>query len=330
MDITVVGSGSWGSALTVLLARNGHEVILGGKDEEDILSMRSLRENLKYLPGFAFPDSVRFELLRTLEGQADMIVVAVPAAAVRSVVTELKTQAPIIVVAAKGLEPAGYQIPTDIVAELRPGVGVGVLSGPNLAKEIAKGIPTAAVAAFADIDDAETVQRAFMCATFRVYVSTDVVGVELAGALKNVLAIGAGMSDALGYGDNTKGALLARGLHEMTRLGLAMGAKIDTFLGLAGVGDLFATASSNLSRNYRVGFAIGQGNSLKDAIERVEQIAEGVPTSESALILARRHGIQMPVFEAIEGVLRGRIPARQAVSALMERIPRTETLLDLK
>ena len=326
MNVAVLGAGSWGTAMAVLLARNGHDVLLLGRNEEEIASMSTHRENFRYLPGFAIPEGVRFGMLQDHSGEVDMSVVAVPSSGVREVVGSLRGDHPLIVVAAKGLEAGSAKRMTDVVSEVLPSALVGTLSGPNLALEIVRGIPTAAVAACHDLEAAERIRGAFMCRTFRVYLSDDVLGVELAGALKNVLAIGAGMSDGLGFGDNTKGALLARGLNEMTLLGLTMGARIETFIGLAGVGDLFATAASTLSRNYRVGRALGSGATLAEALESVDQVAEGVTTSECAQKLARLHSVTMPVFEAIETVIHGRLAPRSAVELLMERTPKAEKL----
>lgn len=330
MNVAVLGAGSWGSALSILLARNGHEVCLQGRDPDEIASLRGCRENLRYLPGFIFPESVRFSLLGEGEEDGkefDMTVVAVPSGAVRAVAAEIRGAKPLVVIAAKGLEGTTAQPLSEVVKEVLPNAIAGVISGPNLAVEIVRGVPTAAVAAFPSLDDADRVRAAFMCRTFRVYLSQDVIGVELAGAFKNVLAIGAGMADGLGFGDNTKGALLARGLHEMTCLGLAMGARVETFMGLAGVGDLFATAVSKLSRNYRVGQALGQGGSLQEILKDLGQVAEGVSTSESALKLGRQRQIPMPMFEAIDSVIRGRALPMQAVEQLMERMPRQEGFL---
>lgn len=330
MNVTVLGAGSWGTALSLLLARNGHEVCLLGRNAEEIGTLNSVRENLRYLPGFVLPEGVTFGLLSEEPRDSDMTVVALPSGAVRTVIREVPGNHRLVVVAAKGLESGTAKLMTEVISEAWPDAELGALSGPNLAVEIVRGIPTAAVSAFPTLESAEKARSAFMCRTFRVYVSTDVAGVELAGALKNVLAIGAGMTDGLGFGDNTKGALLARGLHEMTVLGMAMNARVETFMGLAGVGDLFATASSTLSRNYRVGVAIGKGEALSTVLEQIGQVAEGVPTSESALVLARRHGVRTPVFEAIEAVIRGRVRPMDAVTMLMERSPREEGFLPEK
>jgi glycerol-3-phosphate dehydrogenase (NAD(P)+) len=324
MKVAVLGSGSWGTALAILLTRNGHEVVLIGRSDEEISDLRTSRINHRYLPGFEVPEPTQFKLIHDDPGSIEMTVVAVPSYAVREVVGRVKGEHPIVVIAAKGLEAKTAKTMSQVVAEALPSAERSVLSGPNLAVEIVRGIPTAAVAAAASTEIADRVRSAFMCKTFRVYGSTDVTGVELAGSLKNVLAIGAGMSDGLGFGDNTKGALLSRGLHEMTSLGLAMGATTESFMGLAGVGDLFATASSQLSRNYRVGLSLGQGVSLHDAVERVDQVVEGVTTSACAQILAKNHGVEMPMFQAIDDVINGKTPALEAVRNLMGRTPRSE------
>lgn len=312
--------------MAILLARNGHDVTLLGRDPEEIGAMAASRENFRYLPGFAIPSNVSYGLLHEHLDPVEMTVVAVPSSAVRQVVHEVSGEHPLVVVAAKGLEPGSAKMATDVVAEALPNAQIGAISGPNLAVEIARGIPTAALAACNDDSIAERIRVAFNCRTFRVYKSADVTGVELAGALKNVIAVGAGMSDGLGFGDNTKGAFLARGLKEMIGLGLEMGSRLETFLGIAGVGDLFATAASNLSRNYRTGKLLGQGKSLEEALEEVGQVVEGVSTSESVQILARRYEVEMPVFAAIESVIRGRAQPLQAVGRLMERDTPTEGL----
>lgn len=319
----MLGAGSWGTALALLLGRNGREVVLYGRDPDAVESLRQRRENLQYLPGFVLPECVSYERMEGELPPGEMSVVAVPSMAVAGVLPLLGEQS-LVLVASKGLDPSGDRLLSDAVEQTHPGTVVAVLSGPNLAVEIARGVPTLAVVACSDEPSAEKVRAAFMSHTYRVYLSDDVRGVELAGALKNVLAIGAGMSDGLGYGDNTKGALLARGLNEVAGIGLAMGARLDTFLGIAGVGDLFATASSTLSRNYRVGRALGAGRSLRDVLEEIGQVAEGVTSCEVAVRIARRMGVPAPICEAIDAVLHGRIEARKAVPELMERTPRKE------
>ena len=324
MKVAVLGSGSWGTALAILLTRNGHDVTLVGRSEEEIRDLRESRINHRYLPGFEVPADTKFKLLHDDLGAIDMTVVAVPSHAVREVVSLVKGEHPHVVIAAKGLEANSAKRMSEVVAETLPKAERSVLSGPNLAVEIVRSVPTAAVAASKNSEIADQARQAFMCGTFRVYVSADVAGVELAGSLKNVLAIGAGMSDGLGFGDNTKGALLARGLHEMTSLGLAMGASVDTFMGLAGVGDLFATAASQLSRNYRVGRSLGEGLSVDQAVQKVDQIVEGVTTSDCAQILAKKHHVDMPMFAAIDRVIKGDVSPLDAVQQLMGRMPKAE------
>ncbi|MEO7453291.1 MAG: NAD(P)H-dependent glycerol-3-phosphate dehydrogenase [Fimbriimonadales bacterium] len=313
----VLGAGSWGTALAVLLARNGNEVSLWGRDDAELADIADRKRNDRYLPGIDVPEGVGVGE----DLDADFTVIAVPSDAVREVANRLSEDA-LVVIAAKGLEMGGKRM-SEVVREVKPGARVCVLSGPNLAMEIARGVPTATVIA-SDDGYAQQVRDAFMCRTFRVYTSNDVIGVELGGALKNVLAIGAGVSDGLGFGDNTKGAFIARGLHEMCALGEALDARRETFMGLSGVGDLFATAVSRLSRNYRVGFALGQGSSLDAAIAEIGQVAEGVPTASAAVGLAERHGVDVPVMQSVNRVLCREITPLEGVSMLMERTARTE------
>lgn len=326
MTVNVLGAGSWGTGLAVILGRNDHEVRLMGRDPETISALRARRENLRYLPGFALPRSVDFFTFDDEWPEADLWVLAVPSEAVREVVRRIPAPSPHLVVASKGLEPGTGSTLSRVVQAILPEAPVSVLSGPNLALELVQGIPTAAVVACASEEEAERVRSAFMNRHYRIYLSDDVIGVELAGAIKNVLAIGSGICAGLGFGDNTRGALLARGLNEMARIGLALGARADTFLGVAGVGDLFATAASPLSRNFRVGRALGEGKSLGRALAEVGQVAEGVKTSEAVMILTRPLGLELPLLATLEAVIRGRLGAREAVSLLMERTPKREGL----
>lgn len=317
MTFTVLGAGSWGTALTLILARRGHEVRLLGRDDEGMASLRLCRENLRYLPGFVLPDSATFGNIEEEQPESDIVVVAVPSGAVQSILPKLEG-AKRVVIASKGLDASGRTL-SSIVAEAHPECRVAVLSGPNLSTELAQGIPTASVAASACEETAMMVREAFMGPSLRIYITDDVRGVELAGALKNVMALGAGMSDGLGFGDNTKAALLARGLSEIARLGVAMGARLETFLGIAGVGDLFATASSSLSRNYRAGRGLGEGRKLEDVLQELGQVAEGVTTCDAALQLAEQLDIEVRITESIHHVIHGEMTAREAVSRLMDR-----------
>lgn len=328
MRVVVIGAGAWGTALAILLARNGQDVVLYARTAEEATILAEHRENIRYLPGFALPDGIAFQSTSDPIDGADLAVVAVPSGGVRDSARGLARQGR-IVVASKGLEVSTGKLLTQVVAEECPEARVGALSGPNLAVEIVRGVPTAAVTAFPDPADADVVRQAFKCRTFRVYATDDVIGIQLAGALKNVIAIAAGISDGLGFGDNTKGALVARGLREMQLLGAARGAKPETFTGIAGIGDLFATAASPLSRNYRVGRGLGEGRDLAAILEDLGQVAEGVPTSEAAAILARDLGVQTPVMNAIREVLEGRMKPLDGVGLLMDRETPDERLVTL-
>jgi len=319
MQVSVVGAGAWGTALAILLARNGHEIRLFAHTAEEVEMLESCRENLRYLPGFALPEEVSFGLASDGVGATEMVVIAVPSGAVRDSAKYLLGENELIVIASKGLESTTGKPLTEVVLEVRPNARVGAISGPNLAVEIVRGVPTAAVTAFPNEEDAEVVRRAFKCRTFRVYITDDVIGIQIAGALKNSVAIAAGISDGLGFGDNTKGALVARGLREMTLLGVACGARPETFTGIAGVGDLFATAASPLSRNYRVGRALGEGGELARILENLGQVAEGVPTTYAAMVLANQLDVKTPVFDAIRAVLDNRMRPIEGVGLLMER-----------
>jgi len=326
MTVTVVGAGSWGTALALVLARNGHAVRIAGRESDALTSLSLVRENRRYLPGFVLPEGIQVQSLLEDVPESDLTVVAVPSGAAHEVL-KVVGRSPVVVVASKGLAPGGESLLSDQIAAACPDSKIVVLSGPNLAVELAQGVPTVAVAASADEPSACRVRDAFHCRTYRVYISDDVAGVETAGALKNVVAIAAGMSDGLGFGDNTKGAVLARGLNEMARIGLAMGARIETFLGIAGVGDLFATANSKLSRNYRVGYGLGEGKPLKQILDNIGQVAEGVTTANLALQMARRLGVQAPITEVVQAVMLGTVEPRSAVWQLMERTPKKEGVL---
>jgi glycerol-3-phosphate dehydrogenase (NAD(P)+) len=327
MQVSVLGAGAWGTALAILLARNGHEITLYAHTQEEVDVLRNHRENLQFLPGFMLPEEVDFALAADGVDSKELLVMAVPSGAVREASAMIRGANALIVLASKGLEVTTGNLLTQVVSEVLPDARVGAISGPNLAVEIVRGIPTAAVTAFPDEDDAEVVRSAFKCRTFRVYVTGDVIGIQMAGALKNVVAIAAGISDGLGFGDNTKGALVARGLREMTLLGVARGAKAETFMGIAGVGDLFATATSNLSRNYRVGRGLGEGGELKEILTELGQVAEGVPTTYAAAILAGQLGVQIPVMDGIRAVLDGRMRPLEGVALLMERDTAQENLV---
>lgn len=330
MNLAVLGAGSWGTALARLLAENGHAVRLWDHDPARAAATGAARENARYLPGFLLPDGV--DVTGDLEGAAawcHAAVLAVPSGAVRDVLSRCGACLGgdhAIVSATKGLEPESGKTVSEVCAEYVPDAAarVAVLSGPNLATELARGIPTATVIAARDAAGAAALQGIFQTPYFRPYTSDDVTGVELGGALKNIVAIAAGISDGLGYGDNTKASLLTRGLAEMVRLGERLGARPDTFRGLSGMGDMIATCAGRLSRNYRVGLGLAGGRPLDAILKEMGQVAEGVPTARAAVTLARRAGVEVPVFESVHAVLFDGAAASDATARLMERAARCE------
>lgn len=330
--VAVLGAGSWGSALAHLLAGKGFAVSLWDRDSELIAQITERGLNPKYLPDLPLGETVTaMPLLRqALEGAA-WVVLAVASDGIRAVVAEAAealTPQTAILSASKGLEAETGLTVSEIISSLLldiPYAGLAVLSGPNLATELVRGVPSASVTASDDPQVARAAQSLLMTdRSFRVYTHTDVKGVELGGSLKNVLAIGGGISDGLGFGDNTKAALLTRGLMEMTQLGVAAGGHALTFLGLSGVGDLLATASSRLSRNYRVGLGLAAGKSAAEVVGELHRVAEGVPTAQAAQVLARRYGVTTPVFDAIASIIAGHRSALVAVEELMARAAREE------
>jgi len=327
-QVAVVGDGGWGTALALLLVAKGHAVRLWGAFPDYVETMRRGRENAKFLPGIPLPDALVLSAdLGEAVAEADAIVAAVPTPFMRRVLARLARGCPRgtpIVSVAKGIENGTLLRPTQIIADVIGRVPVVALSGPSHAEEVARGLPTTVAVACRNTALARRVQRLFMTDRFRVYTNPDVVGVELGGAVKNIIAIAAGICDGLGLGDNAKAALLTRGLAEMTRLGVAMGARRDTFAGLAGMGDLITTCMSPYGRNRAVGMQIGQGRTVGDILGGMEQVAEGVRTTKSVRALARRHRVEMPITEQCYSVLfRGKDP-RRAVSDLMRRAAKDE------
>ncbi len=326
--ITIIGAGSWGTALAVLLGRQGRPVRLWPRRQEQVEALLLEKENSLYLPGVTLPESVETcrEPQAALAGSG-LVVLAIPAKGMRTTLQQvaayLSPGQPVLSVA-KGLEPASGSRMSEVIGEEAPQQPVAVLSGPNLAREVAAGMPTTSVAASRDGDLCKFIQETLMCPTFRVYTNTDVAGVELGGALKNIIALGAGISDGLGFGDNTKAALVTRGLAEMLRLGVALGAKAETFHGLSGLGDLVATCASPQSRNHQVGFRLAKGERLSAIVESMEQIAEGVPTTKAALLLAQRCEVEMPITAQLYEVLFGGTTPPEAVARLMGRAGRDE------
>jgi glycerol-3-phosphate dehydrogenase (NAD(P)+) len=332
-SVAILGGGSWGTALALLLAQAGRSVRIWARSADQVQQFNQTHQNSRYLPQISLPASVRMTSdLEAAVCEAECVVWAVPSGGLRSIsaqVAPLLSPKTVLLSATKGLEEGTCLRMSEILGEFFPQSRerIVVLSGPNLALEIAQGVPTASVAASHCLSSATAVQSLFLGApvpTFRVYTSSDVIGVELGGAVKNVIAIGAGICDGLGFGDNAKAALITRGLAETLRLGLFLGATPSTFLGLSGVGDLFATANSRLSRNYRVGYGLGQGEGLTPILERLGQVAEGVPTTQVVCELAERHGVEMPLCRAIGEVLFLHRSARDVIRELMLRPQKEE------
>jgi glycerol-3-phosphate dehydrogenase (NAD(P)+) len=328
--IAVLGAGSWGTALAMQLARNGVETRLWGRDAAHLLAMADERCNTRYLPGVPFPDRLipSAELSGSL-ADSDHILLAVPSHAFRST---LKQIAPSLKAgtrlawATKGLEPGSRRLLHQIIAEeLGEGQACAVISGPTFAKEVAKGLPTAVTVASNDETVAAFFASCLHGGAFRAYTASDVTGVELGGACKNVLAIAAGIADGLGFGANTRAALITRGLAEMMRLGVQLGGHPETFMGLAGLGDLVLTCTDDQSRNRRVGLALGRGKSLEAAIESIGQAVEGVKSAPEVYRLAQEHGVEMPITEQVYRVLYEGEAARDAVAALLQREQKAET-----
>ncbi|HVA63398.1 MAG TPA: NAD(P)H-dependent glycerol-3-phosphate dehydrogenase [Terriglobales bacterium] len=323
-SVAVVGGGSWGTALAIVLARHGYEVALWVYEPELAQAMATERENRVYLPGFALPPGIR--PTAALEAAvAPLLVIAVPSHALRATLTRLRPLLPPaaeVVLATKGLEEETL-LRVSEVAEAVLGDGIrprlATLSGPTFAREVAAGDPTAVLIAARDAALAASLQQRLASPTLRLYTSGDVIGVELAASLKNVIAIAAGICQGLGLGSNTRAALIARGLAEMSRLATAAGGQAETLAGLAGLGDLVLTCTGELSRNRALGIALGQGRSLAEAQASTPMVAEGVRTTAAALRLAERWGVEMPILRQMHRVLFQQQPPRQAVAELMQR-----------
>ena len=329
--VAIAGAGGWGTALAVHLAGIGREVILWARRPEIAARLASTRINERLLPGVTIPAAVTItnDAARLTDGPRAAILIAVPTAGLREVAGALggwRKTGGVIVSLAKGFDPGGTRRPTELLGEwLGAGAAeLGVLSGPSHAEEVARGLPTAVVAASASPQTAERIQSVCFSPRFRVYTSTDPVGVELGGALKNVIAVACGVAEGLGLGDNTRAALMTRGLAEMTRLGLALGARRETFMGLAGLGDLVVTCTSDLSRNRRLGRRLGAGEPLDAILAGMEQVAEGVNACRAAAALARERGIGMPITDQLLAILAGGAAPASAMRDLLDREARSE------
>ncbi len=328
-SVTVLGAGSWGTALAMLLARNGAAVKLWDRDAEHVEQMVRDRINQRYLPEIRLPDliSPMIDLPAALK-QADYVLIAVPSSGFRSVLQRVRNQVGSsfnLIWASKGLEPGTGKFLHQVVDEELPEHRLlAVLSGPSFAKEVARGLPTAVTIASKNTEYAKSVAALFHCQRFRTYTSEDVLGVELGGSVKNVLAIAAGISDGLGYGANARAALITRGLAEIMRLGRVLGGNRETFMGLAGVGDLVLTCTDDQSRNRRLGLALGRGISLNQAVADIGQAVEGLHTAREVDELARAHKVDMPITQQVKRVLYDGEEASPAVDALLAREPKAE------
>jgi glycerol-3-phosphate dehydrogenase (NAD(P)+) len=328
--IAVIGAGSWGTTVAALAAAST-DTVLWARRSDLASAINDTGENPEYLPDFELPDGLRAtaDISDAVTG-AGTVVMAVPSHGFREVFTgvagHIGTRTPVLSLT-KGIEQDTLSTMTEVVAQVSPHHDrtlTGVMTGPNLATEILAGQPTATVVAMQDASAAERLQELFMGPTFRVYTNDDVRGCELGGSLKNVMAIAAGMSDGLGFGDNTRATLITRALAELTRLGVALGGRPETFAGLAGMGDLIATCISDRSRNHRVGFALAQGKTLEQIVSEMKMVAEGVKTTKSVLGLAGRTGVEMPIASHVDQVLEGEMTPREGMMSLMTREAKAE------
>lgn len=327
-NVGVLGAGSWGTALALLLHKNGHHVTVWSISKEEVEMLSKEREHKSKLPGVKLPEEMQFTnvLEEAIQGK-DFMVLAVPSPFTRATARNMKpyvAENQIIVDVAKGIEEDTLMTLSQQIHEEIPQADVAVLSGPSHAEEVGRGLPTTCVVGAKTKKTAEYLQEAFMNEVFRVYTSPDTLGIELGGALKNVIALAAGIADGLGYGDNTKAALITRGIAEIARLGVAMGGKMESFTGLTGIGDLIVTCASVHSRNRRAGILIGQGKTMEEAMEEVKMVVEGVYSTKSAVKLAEKYNVSIPIIEQVNAVLfEGKNPG-EAVKELMLRDKRIE------
>ena len=329
MRCAVVGAGAWGTALAQVLAKNGHDVLLWAFEPDVADAINLHRENTRFLTGVKLAESLRATTdISQAVGSAEMVVFATPSHVIRRVARSAADRVPRgapVVIASKGIETDTLALMTDVAEEELPGRPVVALSGPSFAAEVAAGQPTAVVIAARFPDIAERAQQAFSSGTFRTYTHDDVTGVEIGGSLKNVMAVATGIADGLGLGFNARAALITRGLAEMTRLGVALGASPQTFAGLAGLGDLVLTCTGSLSRNRTVGVEVGRGRRLDEVLSGRDTVAEGVITTRNARALAKRERVEMPIVETVYRVLFEDEAPRNAIASLMERELRAET-----
>ena len=326
--ITILGAGSWAMGISILLSNNGHDVTMWSAVPSEIELLKNDRENPKFLPGIKLPESIALtdDIDEGISGN-DIIVMAVASKFVRSTAARLKDKlrpGQIIVNLAKGIEEGTLYTPKQVIEDELPQADVYVLSGPSHAEEVSRGLPTVVTIAGDNKKMAKYLQEVFASPVFRVYTSSDSLGVELGGALKNVIALAAGMADGIGYGDNTKAALITRGISEMSRLAVKMGARSETLYGLSGIGDLIVTCASMHSRNRRAGILIGQGKTMEEAVAEVNMVVEGIVSAKAAKDLAEKYDVEMPIVEGVNSVLFDGMKVKDAVNGLMSRDFREE------
>ena len=326
--VGIIGAGTWGTALAVLLNNNGQDVTIWSAFDTEIQEMSRTRRH-KNLPEVVLPDPIQMTAdLRTAMAEKDMLIMAVPSVYVRSTAAKMKEYlryGQIVVDVAKGIEEQSLMTMSQVIEEELPLAEVAVLSGPSHAEEVSRGLPTTCVAAVHRKKTAEFMQSVFMSPVFRIYTSPDMLGVEIGAALKNVIALAAGTADGLGCGDNTKAALITRGIAEIARLGIAMGGKQQTFYGLSGIGDLIVTCASMHSRNRRAGILIGKGYTMDEAMKEVQMVVEGVYSAKAGLLLAQKYGCDMPIVSQVNQVLFDGKSPKEALADLMMRDPRIES-----
>lgn len=326
--VGILGAGSWGTALSLMLYKNGHDVTVWSIDKREVEMLQNEREHKSKLPGVKLPEDMVFtNNLEEGMKEKDFLVLAVPSIFTRSTARSMKPyikQGQIVVNVAKGIEEDRLMTLSEQIEEELPEADVAVLSGPSHAEEVGRGLPTTCVVGAKSKATAEFLQEAFMNDFFRVYISPDILGIEIGGALKNVIALAAGIADGLGYGDNTKAALITRGIAEITRLGVKMGGKAESFSGLTGIGDLIVTCASMHSRNRRAGILIGQGKTMQEAMDEVQMVVEGVYSAKAGLALAKKYNESMPIIEQINQVLFEDKSPADAVYELMHRDGRRE------
>ena len=328
--ITLLGGGSWGTALSKLLSENGHNITVWLRDEAQVRELTEKRVNEKYLPKVKIPENIVFTSnINEAVKEAEILLLVTPTQMVRGVLKQIKDEykdGKIIINASKGIERGTMKLVSGIVKEETKNSTFAVLSGPSHAEEVGLSMPTAITIACEDKDVAEELQDIFMSSYFRVYTNEDVIGAELGGALKNIIALGAGISDGIGYGDNAKAALMNRGIVEIARLGIAMGADIHTFYGLTGIGDLIVTCTSKHSRNWNAGYLIGQGLTKDEAIKKIGMVVEGIPTTYAAYELSDKLNVDMPIVDAMYDVLENNADVKETVNKLMLRDKKEEKL----